>query len=116
MGLLINMQKSVYIYIFLALWEKYDTYGCEILQNESIFDKESEHLDGIRKFFVWKDYACAACRNDKLKKLNIVQFYAGWLGILQISSIIPSLSKINWALSILPLSGKIHLINFFSFA
>ena len=48
MGLLINMQKSV----FLALWEKYDTYGCEILQNESIFDKESEHLDGIRKFFV----------------------------------------------------------------
>ena len=68
MGPFINMQKSV----FLPLWDNHELYGCGILHIESFSDKESENLVRIAKFFAWKEYACAASENDKLKKCNIL--------------------------------------------
>ena len=44
--------------------------------------------------------------NDKLKKQNILQLREE-VGILHVLSTSPDVSKINWALSIFPLSGKI---------
>ena len=76
---------------------------------------ESENLVKISKFFVLKEYACAASKNDKLKKRNILQLSEA-VGILHVLSTIPDLPKINWVLSIFSLSGKIYVINFFSFA
>ena len=67
--------------------------------------KESENLVIIAKFFVWKKYACAASENDKLKKRNILHLSEA-VGILHVLSTSADLSKINWALSISPLSGK----------
>ena len=49
--------------------------------------------------------------NDKLKKRNILQLREA-VGILHVLSTSPDLSKINWALSIFSLSGKIYVINF----
>ena len=63
MGPLINMQKSV----FLPLWDDYELYGRKILHIESFSAIESENLVRISKFFLWKEYACAASENDKLK-------------------------------------------------
>ena len=40
-GLLTGMQKSV----FLALWDTYDAYDCDILHTESISAIKSENLD-----------------------------------------------------------------------
>ena len=105
------MQKLV----FLSLWDNYELYGCKILHIESFSAIESENLIRISKFFAGKEYACAAFENDKLKKHNILQLSEA-VGILHVLSTSPDLSKINWALSIFPLSGKIYVINFFSFA
>ena len=58
-----------------------------------------------------KEYACAASENDKLKKRNILQLCEA-VGILHVLSTSSDLYKIKWALSILPLSGKIYPINF----
>ena len=46
-----------------------------------------------------------------MKKRNILQLSEA-VGILHVLSASPDLSKINWALSIFPLSGKIYVINF----
>ena len=110
MGSLINMQKSV----FLPLWD-YELYGRKILHIERFSAIESENLVRISKFFIWKEYACTASKNDKKKKHNILQLSEA-VGILHVLSTSPDLSKINWALSIFSLSGKIYVINFFSFA
>ena len=111
MGLLIHMLKSV----FLPLWDNYELYGRKILHIESFSAIESENLVRISKFFVYKQYACAASENDKLKKRNILQLSEA-VGILHVLSTSPDLCKINWALSVFPLSGKIYTINFFSSA
>ena len=111
MGLLNNVQKSV----FLPLWDNYELYGRKILHIESFSAIEFENLVKISKCFIWKEYACASSVNDKLKKRNILQLSEA-VGILHVLSTRPDLSKINWALSIFPLSGKIYVINFFSFA
>ena len=92
MGPLINMQKSV----FLPLWDNYELYGRKILHIESFSAIESENLVGILKFFVLKEYACAASENDKLKKGNILQFSEA-VGIFHVLSTSSDLSKINWA-------------------
>ena len=105
MGPLINMQKSV----FLQLYDNYELYGRKIMHIESFSAIKSENLVRISKFFVWKEYACAASENDKLKKRNILQLSEA-VGILHVLSTGPDLSKINWALSIFPLSGKIYMI------
>ena len=96
---LTNMQKSV----FLPLWDNYELNGHKILHIERFSAIESENLARISKFFVWKEYACAASENDKLKKCNILQLSEA-VGILHVLSTSPDLSKINWAF--FPLSGK----------
>ena len=101
MGPLVNMQKSV----FLPLWDNYELYGRKILHIESFSAIESENLVRISK------YACTASENDKLKKRNILQLSEA-VGISHVLSTSPDLSKINWDLSIFPLSGKIYVINF----
>ena len=111
MAPLINMQKSV----FSPLWANHELYGSKILHVESFSAKESENLVRIARFFVWKEYACAASENDKLKKRNILHLSEA-AGILHVLSTSADLSKINRALSIFPLSGKIYVIKFFSFA
>ena len=111
MGPLINMPESV----FLPLWDNYELYGRKSLQIERFLAIESENLVRISMFVVSKEYVCAAFENDKLKKRNILQLSEA-VGILHVLSTSPNLSKINWALSIFPLSGKIYVINFFSFA
>ena len=87
----------------------------KFLHIESFSAIESENLVRISEFFVQKVYACAASKNDKLKKCNILQLREA-VGIFHVLSTSPDLSKINWAFSIFPLSGKIYIINFFSFA
>ena len=87
-------------------------YGRKSLQIESFSAIESENLVRISDFFVWKDYACAISQNYKLKKRNILQLSEA-VGILHVLSTSPDLSKLNWALSIFPLSRKIYFINFF---
>ena len=98
---LIDMQKSV----FLPLWDNYELYGRKILHIQSFSAIESENLVRTSEFFVWKEYACAVSQNDKLKKRNILQLSEA-VGILHVLSTGPDLSKLNWALSIFPLSGK----------
>ena len=95
MGPLINMLKSV----FLPLWENYELNGCKSLHIERFSATESENLVRISKFFVGKEYACAASKNGKLKKCNILQLSEA-VRILHVLSTNPDLSKINWALSI----------------
>ena len=102
MGPVINMQKSV----FLPLWDNHELYGRKILHIESFLAKESENLVSIAKFFVRKEYACAASENDKLKKRSILHL-SETVGILHVLSTSADLSKIYWALSIVRLSGKI---------
>ena len=46
-----------------------------------------------------------------MKKRNILQLSEA-VGILHVLSTSADLSKINWAFSIFPLSGKIYIINF----
>ena len=41
---------------------------------ESTFSKESEHFDRITKLVAEKDYTCAVCRNEKVRKCNILHF------------------------------------------
>ena len=101
------MQKTV----FLPLLDNYELYGHKILRIESFSAIESENLNRISKFFVCKEYTCAASENDKLKKCNILQLSEA-VGILHVLSTSPDLSKINWALSIFPLAGTIYVINF----
>ena len=72
---------------------------------ESFSAIESENLVRISEVVVLKEYACAASENDKLKKRNILQLSEA-VGISHVLSTRPDLSKINWALSIFPLSGK----------
>ena len=93
------MQKSV----FLPLWDNYELYGRKILHIESFSAIASENLVRISKFFLRKEYTCAASENDKPKKRNILQLSEA-VGILHVLSTGPDLSKINWALSIFPLS------------
>ena len=111
MGPLINMQKSV----FLPLWDNHELYDRKILHIESFSAKESENLVKIVKFFILKEYACAASENDKMKKRNILHLSEA-VGILRVLSISADLAKINWALSIFPLSGKYMSLNFSSLA
>ena len=89
------MQKSV----LLPLWDNYELYI------ESFLAIESKNLVGISKFFISKEYTCTASENDKLKKCNILQL-GDTVGILHVVSTSPDLSKINWRLSIFPLSEK----------
>ena len=67
MGPLTNMQKSV----FLPLWDNYELYGCKTLDIESSWAIESENLVRISKFFVWKEYACAASENEKAQHFAV---------------------------------------------
>ena len=105
MGPLINMQKSV----FLPLWDNYELNGLKILYIECFLAIESENLVRISEFFEQKKYAYAASENDKLEMCNILQLSEA-VGILHVLS--TDLSKLNWVLSIFPLSGKIYVINF----
>ena len=107
MGPLINMQKSV----FLQLRDNHELYDRKILHIKSFSAKESENLVKIVKFFILKEYACTASKNDKMKKCNILHLSEA-VGILRVLSISADLSKINWALSIFPLSGKYTSLNF----
>ena len=96
MGPLINIQKSV----FLPLLNNHKLY------RSKIFAKESESLVRIATIFVWKQYACAASYDNKLKKHNILHLNEA-VGILHVLSTIVDLSKINWALTIFPLLKNI---------
>ena len=89
----------------MPLWDNYELYDRKILHIERFSAIESENLVRISEFFVQKEYACAASENDKPKKRNILQLLEA-VGILHVLSTSPDLSKINWALSIFPLSGK----------
>ena len=100
---------------FLSLWDNYELYGYKFLHIKSFSTIESENLVRISKFFIWKDYTCTVSENDKLKKHNILQLSEA-VGILHVLNTGTDLSKINWALSIFPLSGKIYVIKIFSFA
>ena len=111
MGSPINMQKSV----FLPLWDNPELYGRKIIHIKSFSAQESENLVRIAKFFIRTEYACAAFENNKLKMRDIL-YLSEAVDSLHVLSTSADLYKINWALSIFPLSGKIYLIKFFSFA
>ena len=93
MGLLINMQKSA----FLPLWDNHELYGRKILHIESFSAKETENLVRIAKFFIEKEYPCAASENDKQKKHNILHLSEA-VDVLHVSRTSADLSKISWAL------------------
>ena len=99
----------------LPLWDNHELYGCKILHIKGFSGKESENLVRIAKFFLLKEYACTPSENDKLKKRNILHLSEA-VGILHVLSTSADLSDINWALAIFPLSGKIYVNKFFSFA
>ena len=101
------MQKSV----FLPLWDHYELYGRPILYTESFSTIESENLEFHNSSYERSTHG-ATCENDKLKKRNILQLSEA-VDVLHVLSTGPDLSKINWALSIFPLSGKLHVINFY---
>ena len=101
----LNMQKSV----FLALWDNYEELKLALVGFLAI---KSENAVRIAKLFLLKKRARAASGNDKLKRGNILPL-SEELRILQVIRTSPDLSKINCALLIFFLSGKIHIIIFF---